>query len=83
MRILFHCFIRKKNANSLFLVRNSNTIALQSDCACVHLHATAQGQGGEEVMDTRGWIFRAASGLGAQEPKEQCCTYLMKILDFE
>lgn len=34
-------------------------------------------------MHTHGRIFRAASGSDAQEAKEQRCTYLMKILDFE
>lgn len=42
-----------------------------------------QGQGKEKVMDTHVKFFEAAVGLGAQEAKEQCCTYLMKILDFE
>lgn len=40
----------------------------------------AQGQGMEGVMDTHVRFYGAVSGLGTQEAKEQCCTYLMKIL---
>lgn len=43
----------------------------------------AQGQGMEEVMDIRVRFFGAVSGLDTQEAKEQCCTYLMKILVLE
>lgn len=43
----------------------------------------AQAQGKEKVMDIHVRFFGAAVGLGAQEAKEQQCTYLNKILDFE
>lgn len=43
----------------------------------------AQAQGKEKVMDIYVRFFGVAVGLGAQEAKEQQCTYLNKILDFE